>query len=187
METAAGLGFVLRPVRKKFELLVTVSEPDRVAFETSVLGELDAMARDVRPIEDSLAARCRGSDAVLTPWCNELRDGVRIVRLRLEHVVLLYRAILAHARGDNGAARDGLARARAKTDEAKTTIEEREKGYRFDLERLTGTYDNPTSYSLGYLRQTHTQCLWHRREEFARLIIEENVLNDSTDVPTCLN
>lgn len=187
VETGASVGYVIRPIRTKFEVLVTGPESDRVAFENDVLARLDQMAREVRPIEDSLAARCRGSDAALTPWCNELRDGVRIVRMRLEHAVLLYRAVLAHARGDSAAARDGLANARAKTDEAKAVIEERERAYRFDLERLTGAYDNPTFYPFGYLRQAHTQCLWHRREQFARLIIEENALNSTSDVPTCLD
>jgi hypothetical protein len=185
VETAAGLGYQIRPIRKKFELLVRGAEAERAEFESNVLLELDSMTRELRPIEDSLAARCRGSDAALAPWCNELRDGVRIVRLRLEHVVTLYRAVLAHARGDGDAARAGLASARAKTEEAKTVIEEREKAYRFDVERLTGAYDNPTFYPFGYLRQAHTQCLWRRRDEFARLIIEDGVL-DSIDVPRCL-
>ena len=127
-----------------------------------------------------------GRDAALTPWCNELRDGVRIVRLRLEHVVALYRATLLHARGDADGARGGLAHARAKTEEAKTVIEEREKSYRFDVERLTGAYDNPTFYPFGDLRQAHTQCLWRRRDEFARLIIEEDLLDSTSDVPRCL-
>ena len=108
------------------------------------------------------------------------------MRLRLEHVVTLYRAVLASARGDADAARAGLARARAKTEEAKAVIEEREKSYRFDVERLTGAYDNPTYYPFGYLRQAHTQCLWRRRDEFARLIIEEGVLDSTSDVPRCL-
>ncbi len=144
------------------------------------------MANETRPLEDSLAARCRGADPALAPWCNELRDGVRIVRVRLEHSVVLYRGILAHARGDSDAARKGLAGARAKTAEAKTVIEEREKSYRFPLERLTGAYNNPTFYPFGYLRQAHTQCLWHRRDELARLIIEEGVLDSTSDVPRCL-
>ena len=61
-----------------------------------MLAPLEQMTRETRPIEDSLAARCRGADAALAPWCNELRDGVRIVRMRLEHAVTLYRAVLAH-------------------------------------------------------------------------------------------
>jgi hypothetical protein len=186
VETGASLGYEIRPIRKKFELLVRGSEAERNEFETSVLAELESMTRELRPIEDSLAARCRGSDAALTPWCTELRDGVRIVRLRLEHVVTLYRAVLASARGDGDAARAGLAHAREKTEEAKAVIEEREKSYRFDVERLTGAYDNPTFYPFGYLRQAHTQCLWRRRDEFARLIIEEGVLDSTSDVPRCL-
>ena len=35
-------------------------------------------------------------------------------------------------------------------------------GYRFDLDRETGAYDNPTVYGFGYLRQAHTQCYWSR-------------------------
>jgi hypothetical protein len=186
VETGAELGFVIRDIRVKFEKLIRGSEQERAAFEVNILAELEAMTRETRPIEDSLAARCRGADPVLTPWCNELRDGVRIVRMRLEHVVTLYRAILAYARGDRDGARAGLGRAREKTEEAKAVIEEREKGYRFDVERLTGAYYNATVYPFGYLRQAHTQCLWRRRDAFAALIIEEDTLDTSSDVPRCL-
>jgi len=186
VETGASLGIQIRPIRMKFELLIRGTEAERSAFEADVLTPLEAMTTEVRPLEDSLAARCRGADVNLAPWCNELRDGVRIVRVRLEHVVAIYRAVLAQARGDNAAARKGLAAAQAKTEEAKAVIEEREKGYRFDVERLTGAYNNPTFYPFGYLRQAHTQCLWRRRDELARLIIEEGVL-DSNDAPRCLD
>ena len=185
VETGASIGYVIRQIRTKFEVLVRGSEQDRTTFEASVLAPLEAMIGEIRPIEESVAARCRGSDPVLTPWCNELRDGVRIVRMRAEHAILVYRAVLAHIRGDQKAAVRGLADARAKTDQAKGVIEEREKLYRFDLERLTGFYSNPTFYSFGYLRQAHTQCLWRRREQFARLIIEEDALDSTSDVPTC--
>ncbi len=185
VEIGASIGYVIRQIRTKFEVLVRGSEGDRTAFEASVLTPLEAMIAEIRPIEDSLAARCRGADSVLLPWCNELRDGVRIVRMRAEHAVLVYRAVLAHIRGDQDAATGGLSAARAKTAAAKAVIVEREKSYRFDLERLTGFYDNPTFYPFGYLRQAHTQCLWKRREQFARLIIEEDALDSTSDVPTC--
>ncbi|MBS2013725.1 MAG: hypothetical protein JST00_12610 [Deltaproteobacteria bacterium] len=185
VEFGATIGITIRPIRKKFEELVTAPEPERVAFEEKVLAPLDALAKELRPIEDSLAARTRGADAALLPWISELRDGVRIVRIRIDHATTLYRAVLAHARGDNGAAREGLAASRAITQQAKAVIEAREKMYRFDVERLTGFYTNPTFYSFGYLRQAHTQCFYRRREEFARLIIEENVLGSTSDVPTC--
>lgn len=187
VETGAILGYTIRGIRPKFETLIRGTEAERSAFEVNVLGPLDAMGRELRPIEDSLAARCRGSDPVLVPWCNELRDGARIVRMRLEHATTLYRAILAQARGDHSAALAGLEAARGKTEEARAVIEEREKSYRFDVERLTGSYYNPTVYPFGYLHQAHTQCLWRRRDAFASLIIEEDTLDSTSGVPTCLD
>ena len=124
VETGASLGYEIRPIRKKFELLVRGSEAERMD--------------------------------------------------------------LASARGDGDGARAGLAHARDKTEEAKAVIEGREKSYRFDVDRLTAAYENPTFYPFGYLRQAHTQCLWRRRDEFARLIIEEGVLDSTSDVPRCL-
>jgi len=185
VEFGATIGIKIRPIRKKFEELVTEPEESRVSFEKSVLAPLEAFSKELAPIEESLAARTRGADAAIRPWISELRDGVRIVRVRTDHAITIYRAVLAHARGDNAGARQGLSSARAITAQAKAVIQAREAMYRFDVERLTGFYSNPTFYSFGYLRQAHTQCFYRRREEFARLIIEENVLGSTSDVPTC--
>lgn len=188
VDLGALAGFNIRPPRKKFDDLVTGPEADRAAFEASVLPELEAFVEKARPIEDAVAARCRGSDPVLAPWCNELRDGVRVTRMRIEHSILLYRAVLAYARADAGGAKDFLQRAMAKTEEAAEVIFEREKGYRFDVARLTDFYPNVTTYPFGYLRQAHTQCLWRRQDEQARRIIEEDLLNGGpSGLPTCLN
>lgn len=185
VEFGATIGIKIRPIRKKFEELVTEPEESRVSFEKTVLAPLETLSKELVPIEDSLAARTRGADAAILPWISELRDGVRIVRIRTDHAITIYRAVLAHARGDNATARRGLAAARGITAQAKAVVEAREAMYRFDVERLTGFYANPTFYSFGYLRQAHTQCFYRRREEFARLIIEENVLGSTSDVPTC--
>ena len=67
-------------------------------------------------------------------------------------------------------------------------IQERAKSYRFDVGRLTNGYANTTNYAFGYLRQAHTQCFWHRENEQARRIIEEDLLGGSpTGLPSCLN
>lgn len=188
VDLGALAGFTIREPRKKFDDLVLATEPDRAAFESTVLADLETVIRETRPIEDDLAARCRGSDAPLVPWCEELRDGVRIVRLRLEHTVALYRAVLAHARGNSGDANRLLHDAMAITERAKDVILEREKHYRFDVERLTAAYDNPTVYKFGYLRQAHTQCLWRRQDEQARRIVEENLIGSKpTGLPSCLD
>jgi hypothetical protein len=185
LSTMVGLNH--RHVRRSFDDVVTAEEHDRAAFEGDVLADLDTLVREIRPLEDGVAARCRGADAVLTPWCDELRDGVHIVRLRLEHSLLLYRALLAHARGDGRAAAQRLKDAVAKTGEARVVVEGRAQGYRFDLERLTGAYANPTIYPFGYLRQAHTLCLWHRQNEQARRIVEENLIGSTTGLPSCLD
>jgi len=181
-------GVTIRELRKKFDDLVTAPEQDRVAFETSVLADLETVVRETRPIEDDVAAHCRGSDATLAPWCNELRDGVRVVRMRVEHSILLYKAILAYARQDKGEANRLLAAARAKLEEATPVIHGRSKSFRFDVGRLTDSYANTTNYAFGYLRQGHTQCLWHRQNEQARRIIEEDLIGSlPTGLPSCLD
>jgi hypothetical protein len=181
-------GRTIRTPRKKFDDLVTGTEDERVAFETNVLGDLEIVVRETRPLEDDIAARCRGSDGAIRPWCEELRDGMRIVRLRLEHSLALYRSILAYARGDAKAAEAKLADGRVITEQAKDVIFEREKHYRFDVGRLTDAYDNPTLYKFGYLRQAHTQCFWRRQDEQARRIVEENLVGSApTGLLSCLD
>lgn len=181
-------GRTIREPRKKFDDLVTGTEADRATFESAVLGDLETVVKEARPLEDDVAARCRGSDAAIRPWCEELRDGIRIVRLRLEHTIALYRSILAFARGDHGAAEAKLAEGRAITEKAKDVIFEREKHYRFDVGRLTDAYENPTLYKFGYLRQAHTQCFWRRQDEQARRIVEENLVGSApTGLLSCLD
>lgn len=188
VDLGALLGFVIRDRRVAFPDLVKGTDADRAAFEAGVLTDLDRMAKEIRPLADDVAARCRGSAEPLVPWCDELRDGMRIVGLRLEHTLALYRAVLAHARGDVKAAEQGLAAGEALTERAKEVITTREKGYRFDVERLTGAYDNPTMYRFGYLRQAHTQCLWRRQDEQARRIIVDGSLSTApTGLPSCLD
>lgn len=78
--------------------------------------------------------------------------------------------------------------AKAKTDEAAPVIQGRAKSYRFDAERLTGSYANTTNYAFGYLRQAHTQCLWHRQNEQAKRIVEDDTIGSfPTGLPSCLD
>lgn len=184
---AAAANQAIRDVPVSFDALVTGDEGIRGAFETNVLAPLAGFARDVEPLEAAMDARCRGSDATLAPWCNELRDGMRIVRLRVLHTVGLYRSVLAYARGDADAARAELDGALRISEDAKRTIEAREREYRFPVERLTGAYENATSYPYGYLRQAHTQCFFRRREEQARRIVEEGLVGSTSGLPSCLD
>jgi hypothetical protein len=180
-------GITIRKLRKSFDELVTEPEAKRVEFETGVLGDLETLIREIEPIENEIGARCRGSDPTLAPWCNELHDGVTVVRLRLEHSVVIYRAILAYARQNRTEAKRLFAAAKAKTEEAKPVIQGRSKSYRFDVGRLTNGYANTTNYAFGYLKQAHTQCMWHRQNEQARRIIDEDLIGSRpTGLPSCL-
>lgn len=176
-------GLETHPKRVEFEELLTMAPEERDAFEHTVVDALQAMADAVAPDEAAIAARCRGSDAALRPFCDELDDGVKIVELRLEHTVRLYRAVLAYARGGNG--KDLLHQAQSVRDEAQSVVNRREPEYRFDVPRLVDHYDNPTIYPFGYLRQAHTLCYWSRREEQVQTILDSGQGEAVGLLPTC--
>jgi hypothetical protein len=158
------------PPRVRFEEALAMTEEGRAEFEGTVLAKIREMTQAIVPLEDTAKAACRGSDEALAPLCAEIADGIEIVRLRLLHSAKLYEAVFDHARG-GGRAQALLDEASAITGQAAKVIARREAAYRFDKERLTGAYENPTIYKFGYLRQAHTQCLWRRQEEQAAFVI----------------
>jgi hypothetical protein len=191
------IGLETHPKRVEFEQLLPATcargtctgstDAERSAFEANVVGGLDAYAAQSQPIEDAVAARCRGSDATLAPWCAELRDGMTIVRLRAQHAAALYRSILAYARGDGQDAAGLLAQAQGVTSQAGAVITGRESHYRFDLQRDTGQYDNPTIYPFGYLRPAHTLCYYTRREAQVSFILQNGTAAPLAGLPSCTN
>jgi hypothetical protein len=170
-DLGASIGKQTQNPRVPFEALLTMTEDERSAFEADVLGGLRSAASEIEPFEATAEAACAGADDALVRYCSELRDGIKIVRLRILHSLRLYEAMLDHVRGG---AKSGslLAEAAQLTDQAKQVIDAREPFYRFDVDRLTGAHDNLTIYNFGYLRQAHTQCLWRRQEEQAAYVIE---------------
>jgi hypothetical protein len=180
-------GLETHPKRIEFEQLLPMTEAQRSAFETSVVGGLDAYAAQSQPLEDAVAARCRGSDATIAPWCDELQDGISIVRLRAQHTATLYRSILAYARGQAGDAASLLSQAQQITSQAGAVVARRESQYRFDLERDTGQYQNPTIYGFGYLRPAHTLCYYTRREAQVSFILQNGVASTLAGLPSCAN
>jgi hypothetical protein len=175
-DTEVDLGAIAQiytiPRRVQFEDVVAMEEPDRAAFEASVVTKLEALAAQVQPLEDAMAARCPTADAQLSPWCGELWDGIEIVRLRVQHSAALYRATLAYARGEASSAQKYFDQATATSATAATVIARREAHYRFDVGTLTNHYVNPTIYPYGYLRQAHTQCFFHRREDQVQAFLD---------------
>jgi hypothetical protein len=169
----------------EFEQLLTMTETERSAFQVSVVQALESFASQSQPIEDAIAARCRGSDATLAPWCDELQDGISIVTLRAQHAATLYRAMLDYVHGDTTDAATGVTQASQITTQAAAVVAHRESQYRFDLQRVTGQYQNPTVYGFGYLRQAHTLCYWHRREEQVTYILQNGGPEGQSSLPSC--
>jgi hypothetical protein len=178
-------GLETHPKRVEFEQLLTMTEAQRSSFESEVVQGLESFASKSQPIVDSIAARCAGSDATLSPWCSELQDGVSIVTLRAQHAATLYRAMLDLAQGHASYATNLVTTASQITSQAASVIADRESHYRFDLERVTGVYTNPTVYGFGYLRPAHTQCYWHRREQQVTYLIQNGVAEGFSSLPSC--
>jgi hypothetical protein len=178
-------GLETHPKRVEFEQLMTMTGAQRTELEVSVVQALESFAAQSQPIEDAIAARCRGSDATLAPWCEELQDGITIVTLRAQHAATLYRAMLDYVRGDAGDAASLVAQAGQITTQAAAVVARRESQYRFELDRVTGQYQNPTIYGFGYLRQAHTLCYWHRREQQVTFILQNGVAEGQSSLPSC--
>lgn len=186
--TTVDFGYIAgketHPKRIAFEEVLAMGDAERAAFESDVVAKLEAMVEETRPIEVKITAQCAGADEVVKPWCDELRDGIAIVRNRAAHAALLYRAILARAAGADP--EPSYEKATALTKEAGTIVARREKGYRFDVERLTGLYQSPTIYNFGYLRPAHTQCYWTRREIQVRDLLDSGSPTPIASLPSCM-
>jgi hypothetical protein len=188
-DATVDLGFETQvytiPRRVQFEDVVAMNQVDRQAFEASVVVELEEMAAQVQPLEDGMAARCATADDQLAPWCDEIWDGIEIVRLRLQHTAQLYRAILSYANGDMAGAQGYSDEATATSATAATVVARREPFYRFDAGILTSHYSNPTIYQYGYLRQVHLQCYFHRREDQVQSFLQNGSAAAILGLRTC--
>ena len=177
-------GYESHPRRVDFEKVTAMDEGELATFETNVIGELAKYVDKLRPLEKSVVARCKTADDVVKPWCDELSDGFVIDRLRAEHTLGLYRAVIDSARGGSTSL-DLLAKAKDITKQAETVIARRETGYRFPLSQLVDAYQNPTIYEWGYLRQTHLACFWHRQDIQAETLITEGFPASFSVLPSC--
>lgn len=179
-------GLETHPRRAPFESIAKLTADERAKFATDVIDPLVMFADRSVPMVEALAARCRGADLELQPWCEELLDGVKITSLRARHEATLYRAAVEHANGGPDVEKlMGLAQ--ELTTAAQKVIDRREPRYRFEQERLTGAYKNPTVYDYGLLRQAHTLCYWSRREQQLRYLIDTGDAISVDRLPTCAN
>ncbi len=86
---------VTTPKRVQFEELLAMDAAGLAGVESGIVEPLEELATQIDPHAATIAARCRGADAALKPWCDELRDGMEVVALRARHAAATYRAVLA--------------------------------------------------------------------------------------------
>jgi hypothetical protein len=91
--------------------------------------------------------------------------------------------MLAYVGGLDGSGM--VSQAQAITATAAQVVARREAGYRFDVDRETGVYQNPTIYGFGYLRPAHTQCYWTRREAQVTFLLQNGVPEGLTSLDSC--
>ena len=181
------LGYETHPKRVAFEDVLAMGSDERRAFAENVVSEVEAYAAAVEPLEDAVAARCRGmsSAADASRFCAELWDGFEIDRLRASQSAALYRAILDLASGGDGKA--DLARAQQYTGIAGQVVARREPFYRFPLHDLVDAYPNATAYPFGYLRTAHTLCYWTRQEMQVETLMQTGEPATVYSLPGCTN
>jgi hypothetical protein len=173
------------PKRVQFEEFLSMSQEEINSFENRVLKKIYEMAEKIVPLEKDTEKLCNGSDDFIKIWCLEILDGIKIVRLRLLHSFNLYRAVIDGIQGKEY--KNSLEEAVKLREEAKKVVSAREKYYRFPLERLVGSYQNPTIYPFGYLRLAHTMCGWERQEKQASYVIENKSKPPLSELPTCID
>jgi hypothetical protein len=184
-DLGAAASFVTIPARIPFEAILAMDAGARARFRTEVIDGLEAFTAEAQSIEREVAATCAGGDAATAPWCNEILDGVAIVRLRAQHASALHRAVDVSRRAPDEAA-EHLARAEATLAEAGGVIARREAAYRFAAARLVGAAPNPTIYRYGYLRQAHLLCYWRRQAIQAETVVTTGAAALLSDLPACL-
>jgi hypothetical protein len=180
------IGVTTHPPRVRFEKLLSMSAAERDDFEQGTLELVEKAAAEIGVIEGRFARTCRRADDQLGPWCRELEQGTRIVRLRLEHSAALYRAVLESA-GGGQESQKWLARAGEIREQAAVVIEARAVDYRWDVGALIDAWSNPTIYNFGYLRQAHKLCYWERQRVQAEGVIENGGPPPIAALPSCMD
>lgn len=186
LDIARLAGYESHPLRKPFEAVAKLSAPELETFERDVVDALRELLDELVPLERSVSRRCARADEALRPWCNELADGFAIDRLRVEHSLRLYQAVIDWVRGGSSHA-GHLAAAKKLTERARAVITRREAEYRWPASKLTDAYANPTVYEFGYLRQAHQVCFWERQDLQAETLVTEGVAAPISLLPSCLN
>lgn len=168
-----------------------ISQPDRVTYAEIYAADATTRASFQADVVTPLAAFGEAIDALPRPvgdsFVAEVADGIDVDALRARYAAALYQATLDAAAGADPTA--NLALADTLFDEAMVVVTRRGESFR-DPAEGNGTnarwglesWDNPTIYDYGYLREAQKLCFWERERAQVRGL----VLSEATTVPACV-
>ncbi len=189
-ETADRAGIVFHPLPPGPAEVVGWDDARAASLESRSLAPLRAMAADYERWAARLDALLPMQDERQAPWLREVRDGLRIFGQRAGHAVAVYETALAvrsAALSGNAAgleaARMGLARATAITEQARAVVAAREMDYRYPAALSTagdevgapGAVPNGTVYPYRVLSRVHRLFYWSRPDGQLRALIDQGV------------
>jgi hypothetical protein len=130
--------------------------------------EIEPLLREMRFTLGNLADELEALRDVLPPSAHalhaELAASAQITALRAQQVHGLYDYVDGYIGGPAEERQARLASARQALDEALTVVQERERHYRVDADRIAGWRNGPTAYEFGYLWTARTLHYWWRDE-----------------------
>ncbi|MBI3071431.1 MAG: hypothetical protein HYY84_04805 [Deltaproteobacteria bacterium] len=176
-ETALKAGINFHPLPPAPGDVLAWDDAKVAELERRSLAPLRTMAADYARWTARIDAILERQSASQASWVREIRDGLKVFGLRAAHAVAVYETSVAlraalKARDDAAvqAAKAGLLRARAVTEDATGVIRAREADYRYpaaltiegDEAGTPGALQNPTVYPYRYLSRTHRAFYWTR-------------------------
>lgn len=189
-ETADRAGIVFHPLPPGPAEVVGWDDSRAASLESRSLAPLRAMATAYEAWATRLDALLPMQDERQAPWLREVRDGLRIFGQRAGHAVAIYEtalavraAVLAGDTTGLQAARAGLTRALAITEQARAVVAAREMDYRYPAALSTagdevgapGAVPNGTVYPYRVLSRVHRLFCWTRPDAQLRALLDQGV------------
>ncbi len=160
-----------QPVRRLPEEVRKLDGDGLAAYEADVIARLTELESTYAGFVAELGRLASGVPPAARPWYDELADALAITHLRIRHVLLLDRGLVAVRRGELGldprgadAARQLWLEAQDARHQGEPIVARREAAYRFPAERIARRRENPTSYEFGYLYTVWDLYYWKRDE-----------------------
>ncbi|MBN2494403.1 MAG: hypothetical protein JXR96_07435 [Deltaproteobacteria bacterium] len=173
-EIGAQAGILARRPKLGFRDLVRYDDAAFAAWEQGDLAMLARMRAEYRELLDGLPAELARGQELSRRLYRELFDALWVYVRRIEHASTLYGGVAAVRRGDEAAASDSLAEARAISAEVTQRLSGMEALYRYPVELLCRDKpESPTAYKYGYLAECSSGFFWTRRDEQLAALIDE--------------